>query len=113
VVGGGVPIGPSPDPRARIELPYEAWDSAWRAVTAVVMPGHGDHATATIEPIERPELLGALVHSMLSRRPTDVRAYFGLAAALSDLPACRLLHTRTPQRRAEQAAAALAARLAS
>jgi tetratricopeptide (TPR) repeat protein len=113
VVGGGVPIGPSPDPRARIELPYEAWDSAWRAVTAVVMPGHGEHATATIEPIERPELLGALVHSMLSRRPTDVRAYFGLAAALSDLPACRLLHTRTPQRRAEQAAAALAARLAS
>jgi hypothetical protein len=48
---------------------------------------------------------------MLSRQPTNVRRYFGLAVTLSELPGGRLLHSRVPETRARDAADAIANQL--
>jgi tetratricopeptide (TPR) repeat protein len=105
-------FGPSPaDPRARVELPFEAWDRASHPVSAVVIVGHGDRTAAIVEPIERTQLLGKLFDAMLSRQPSNMRRYFSVAVALCDMPAFRLRHSRAPQVRARQAADAIAAGL--
>jgi hypothetical protein len=109
VLSHDMPSWPLPnDPRARVELPFEEWDREWHPVSAVAVVGHGDRADAVIE---RPQLLGMLVHSMLSQQPTNVRLYMRLAIAVCDRPACRLLHSQTASVRARQAADAMAAQL--
>jgi tetratricopeptide (TPR) repeat protein len=110
------PLGPpeslAVDARGRVELPFEDWDSEWREIGAVVVPGHGTQSTAEAEPIGAPELLGILIRSMLSRHPGDVSRYFGLAARMSQLPSFRLRHSSDHALRPRQAAELVAARLA-
>ena len=114
VVPGEV-IGETPwpsDARARVRLPFEAWDSGSHPVGAVLVVGHGEEPAAMVESIEHPQLLGALFDSMLSRQPSNMRRFFGLAAMLGDVETFRLRHSRAPDARVRQAADAIASRLA-
>ena len=99
------------DARGRVTLSFEAWDREPHPLSAVVIVGHGDHTDTVVEPIERPKLLGKLFDAMLSRQPSDVRRYFSLAAALCDVQAFQLGHSRAPHVRARQAADQIEARL--
>jgi tetratricopeptide (TPR) repeat protein len=114
VVPGEVIAGtPWPsDARARVTVPFEAWDRGSHRVGAVLVVGHGDGPAATVEPIDRPQLLGALYDSMLSRQPSNMRRFFSLAAMLCDVETFRLRHSRVPEVRVRQAAEAIASRLA-
>jgi tetratricopeptide (TPR) repeat protein len=100
------------DHRGRVKLPFEEWDRGSHPVGAVLVVGHVEGSTAVVEPIERPQLLGALFDSMLSRQPSNMRRFFGLAAQLCDLPAFRLRHSQVAETRVRQAADAIATRLA-
>jgi tetratricopeptide (TPR) repeat protein len=97
------------DPRARVKLPFEAWDRRWHPITSVVVVGHGDAEQTGVESIEPVELLALLLRSMLSRQPPNVRRYTRLAITLCGLPARRLLHSQAAETRAQSAAEALAA----
>jgi hypothetical protein len=97
------------DPRARVRLPFEGWDRAWRPITSLIVVGHGDGEAASVQPIDHVELLAILLHSMLSRQPQNVRRYARLAITLCGLPARRLLHSQVPELRARRAAEALTA----
>jgi hypothetical protein len=99
------------DPRSRLELPFESWDTKPRRVELIVVVGHGDGSAAVTEPIERQQLLQILIDLRLSPDPFHVRPYFRLAAALLDVPAFYLRHSGVPEIRAGEAAAALTARL--
>jgi hypothetical protein len=109
-VTAGAPWGS--DSRARVTVPFEAWDRDSHPVGAVIVVGHGDGPTTTVEPIEHPKLLGALYDSMLSRQPSNLRRFFGLAAMLCDVETFRLRHSRVPEVRIREAAEAIASRLA-
>jgi tetratricopeptide (TPR) repeat protein len=100
------------DARARVRLPFEAWDSGSHPVGAVLVVGHGEGPAAIVESIEHPQLLGALYDSMLSRQPSNMRRFFGLAATLGDVETFRLRHSRVPDVRVRKAAEAIASRLA-
>jgi tetratricopeptide (TPR) repeat protein len=102
---GGLPR--ADDPRARVELPFEDWDRSAYPVSAIVVAGHGEGHQAAVQPIDRLELVGILLRSMLCQQPRHMRRFVSMAAALSDLPARRLLHSRTPQNRPQQALEAL------
>jgi hypothetical protein len=95
------------DPRARVQLTFEAWDRRPQPITAIVIAGHAQTDDAVLAPIDRPDLLRTLVHSMLAQQPYNVRRYVHTAAALSDLPAWRLLHSRTAETRLPQCSRAL------
>lgn len=97
------------DPRARVRLPFEGWDRAWRPITSLIVVGHGDGEAASVQPIDHVEMLAILLHSMLSRQPQNVRRYARLAITLCGLPARRLLHSQVPEVRAQRAAEALTA----
>ncbi len=108
VARGDIPIVfPVADPRARVELEFEAWDRGSHPISAIVVAGHGDADEALLQPIERPDLLRLLVHSALAQQPRRVRRYVAAAAGLSDLPAWRLLHSPAPDTRSRRAAEAL------
>jgi hypothetical protein len=112
VVGQELTSWSSPlDSRSRVQVPFEAWDRAWHPVALVVIVAHGDRPATVIEPIERPQLLGMLIGSMLSRQPANIRSYFRLAVALGDVQSFRLRHSQAPEVRARQAAEAIATRL--
>jgi hypothetical protein len=95
------------DPRARVQLPFEAWDRGSHPVRSLVIVAHGDGEDAGIESIEPVELLAFLIRSMLSRQPANVRRYMRLAITLCGLPGHRILHAQTPETRAQRAAEAL------
>ena len=99
------------DARARVSLPFEAWDGGSHPVSAVVIVGHSDGSETVVERVERPQLLGTLFHSMLSRQPSNTRRYFSLATALCDVRAFRLLHSQAPEARVREGAKAIAAEL--
>jgi tetratricopeptide (TPR) repeat protein len=103
------PVGASRagDPRARVEVAFEGWDRRAHPVTAIVVAGHGQAGKAILAPIDRPDLLRTLVHAMLSQQPRSVRGFIRAAAALSDLPAWRLLHSRTAHGRLRRCSQAL------
>jgi hypothetical protein len=100
-----------PDARGRRVLSFEEWDRGSHPVKAVVVVTHGDAEQTRIEAIESSQLLALLMRGMLSRQPSIVRGYVHSAIALCARPACRLLHSRTAETRAPQAAAAVAAHL--
>jgi tetratricopeptide (TPR) repeat protein len=97
------------DQRGRFLVPFGAWDAEPRPVELVVVVDHGDSPAAEAEPIDRRRLLEVLIGCRLSPDPAHVRAYFRLAASLLDVPAFCLRHSRRPELRAREAAAALAA----
>jgi tetratricopeptide (TPR) repeat protein len=101
----------APDARRRRALAFDDWDRGAYPVKAVVVVAHGDREQTGVEPIESSQMLELLMRGMLSRQPTNVRGYVRLAIALCALPARRLLHSRVPETRAQQAAEALAAHL--
>jgi tetratricopeptide (TPR) repeat protein len=107
--GEAVGTARADDLRARVQLPFEAWDRRPRRITAIVIAGHAQTDDAVLAPIDRPDLLRTLIHSMLAQQPYNVRRYFHAAAALSDLPAWRLLHSRTTETRLPQCSRALRA----
>jgi hypothetical protein len=101
----------APDARSRRALAFEDWDRGAYPVKAVVVVAHGDREQTLVETIESSQMLELLMRGMLSRQPTNVRGYVRLAIALCALPARRLLHSRAPETRAQQAAEAVAAHL--
>ena len=101
----------APDARSRRALAFEDWDRGAYPVKAVVVVAHGDGEQTQVELIESSQMLELLMRGMLSRQPPNVRGYVRLAIALCALPARRLLHSRAPETRAQQAAEAVAAHL--
>src|SRR5581483_2629591 len=109
VVSDDVPSWPLlNDPRSRRHVQFEDWDRSWRPVTRIVVIDHGTEEHAMLEPLERPELLGLLMHGMLCRQRRSRQGYVELAMRLCALPAYRLRHAQAADDRARQAADALA-----
>lgn len=95
------------DIRGRVELPFTGWMNGWHPIGNVVLSAHGDGAASSAEPLDGPDLLSLLIGSGFSRHPDDLRGLLGVGIHLCRLPAHRLRHAATADRRTASSAALL------